>query len=52
MDKSRRSIILVHSVKGGFVDIADPTSIDNQDQIKAWAEANPDGSKSRSTDTM
>ena len=35
-------VLSYDSVKGGFVDPADPTTIVNQDQIKAWAEANPE----------
>ena len=31
-------VLSYDSVKGGFVDPADPTTIVNQDQIKAWAE--------------
>jgi hypothetical protein len=35
-------VLSYDSVKGGFVDPADPTTVVNQDQIKAWAEANPE----------
>ena len=35
-------VLSYDSVKGGFVDPADPTTIVNQDQIKAWAKANPE----------
>ena len=40
--KRAEGVLSYDSVKGGFVDPADPTTIVNQDQIKAWAEANPE----------
>jgi len=40
--KRAEGVLSYDSVKGGFVDPADPTTIVNQDQIKAWAESNPE----------
>jgi len=40
--KRAEGVLSYDSVKGGFVDPADPTTIVNQDQIKAWAKSNPE----------